>query len=243
MTPRLFWATAAVAVIAIGTAAAPLIGRTPPPPRAVARFAITPTGVATVTEIQNDRELSISPDGTRIAYVGNSGTQLFVRAMDALEPTPIVGDQKGRPRGPFFSPDGQWIGFVEFAAVSKLWKVAISGGPAVPISEFRGQRQGASWGQDGTIVFAAGDSAAGGLWRVSADGGTPTRLTTTDRARGEAGHVFPEFLPDGRSVLFTIIPVTGGVEGASVAIVDIKTGKYKVVLRDRKSTRLNSSHG
>ena len=231
VTPRLFWATAAIAVIAICSTAAAFIGRTPLSPRAVARFELTPRGVATVTEIQNDRELSISPDGTRIAYVGNSGTQLFVRAMDALEPTPIVGDQKGRPRGPFFSPDGQWIGFVEFAAVSKLWKVAISGGPAVPISEFRGQRQGASWGEDGTIVFAAGDSSASGLWRVSADGGTPTRLTRTDRAHGEAGHVFPEFLPGGRSVLFTIMPVTGGVEGASVAIVDLTTGKYKVVLR------------
>ena len=230
-SPKLFWATAAVAVIAMGSAVAAVIGRTPPPPRAVARFALTPTGVATVTEIQNDRELSISPDGSRIAYVGNSGTQLFVRAMDALEAKPIVSELKGLPREPFFSPDGQWIGFVEWAAVSKLWKVAISGGPAVPITEFRGQRQGASWAEDGTIVFSAGDSAAGGLWRVSADGGSPTRLTTPDRGRGEAGHVFPEFLPGGRAVLFTIMPVTGGVGSASVAIFDLKTGTYKVVLR------------
>ena len=52
----------------------------------------------------------ISPDGSRVVYVGNNGTQLFVRALDALEPVAIA---TGQIREPFVSPDGQWVGFVE----------------------------------------------------------------------------------------------------------------------------------
>lgn len=47
---------------------------------------------------------------TRILYIG--GTQIFVRALDQLEPTPIGG--VGQPRHLFVSPDGQWIGYVDF---------------------------------------------------------------------------------------------------------------------------------
>jgi serine/threonine-protein kinase len=94
--------------------------------------------------------------------VGNGGTQLFVRALDALAPVAVF---TGTPRGPFVSPDGQWIGFVDTNAVLK--KVAVTGGPT-------------------------------------------TVLTRPDRAQGELGHIWPEMLPGGRGVLFTIAPQTGG---------------------------------
>jgi hypothetical protein len=55
-----------------------------------------------------DRDLAIAPDGSRLVYVGNRGTQLFVRALDALESVPVF---TGTPRGVFLSPDSQWIGF------------------------------------------------------------------------------------------------------------------------------------
>ena len=37
-------------------------------------------------------------------------------------------------------------------------------------------------------------------------------LTKPDRERGEADHLWPEFLPGGEAVLFTITQVTGGIE-------------------------------
>ena len=75
------------------------------------------------------RDLAITPDGTRVVYVGANGTALFVRALDQLDATPLTG--LGAPYGPFVSPDGQWIGF--FDGVTALKKVAITGGPAVTL--------------------------------------------------------------------------------------------------------------
>ena len=81
----------------------------PVPPR-VSRLTLAPSGAAALTINGIDRDLAITPDGSRVVYVGNNGTQLFVRALDALEPVAVF---TGAPRGPFVSPDGQWIGFVD----------------------------------------------------------------------------------------------------------------------------------
>jgi Tol biopolymer transport system component len=195
----------------------------------ITRFAITPSGPAAVTAIAADRELAITPDGTHIVYVANNGTQLFVRALDQLEPTPLVG--LGTPRGPFLSPDGKWIGFFdESGQTPALKKVAITGGPALPVCRYSGQRQGGTWGEDGTIIFATGDTSSG-LWRVSAAGGEPTMLTRPNRGRGETDHLWPEFLPGGRAVLFTITPTTGGIENSQVAVLDLRTGTQRSLVR------------
>src|SRR4029453_7487386 len=90
----------------------------------VSRFLISPQGATALSTNFVDREIAITPDGSRIIYVGNNGTQLFVRPLDALEPAAIY---KGELRGPFVSPDGQWVGFIQ--SNSALQKVAISGGP------------------------------------------------------------------------------------------------------------------
>jgi eukaryotic-like serine/threonine-protein kinase len=74
------------------------------PPR-VSRLTLAPWGAAALTVGgSNDRDLAITPDGSRVVYVGNNGTQLLVRALDALEPVVVF---TGGPRGLFVSPDGQ----------------------------------------------------------------------------------------------------------------------------------------
>ena len=62
----------------------------PAPPR-VTRTTITPSGVAAVSVDGIGRDVAITPDGTRVVYVGNNGAQLFVRAMDRLEVTALSG--------------------------------------------------------------------------------------------------------------------------------------------------------
>src|SRR5439155_25942996 len=42
---------------------------------------------------------------------------------------------------------------------------------------------------------------------------------------------WPEILPGGRAVLFTIMSQTGGLETAQVAVRDLRTGTQKVLLR------------
>jgi serine/threonine-protein kinase len=207
----------------------------------ITRFAITPSGSAAVTAIAADPELAITPDGTHIVYVGNNGTQLFVRALDQIEPTPLAG--LGAPRGPFLSPDGKWIGFFDNTAgqTQALKKVAVAGGPPLPVCRYSGQRQGGTWGEDDTIIFATGDTSSG-LWRVSEVGGEPTMLTKPNREHGENDHLWPEFLPAGRAVLFTITPTTGGIENSRIAVLDLRTGTQKILVPGGSHAHYVSDH-
>ena len=78
-------------------------------------------------------------------------------------------------------------------------------------------------------MFATDDPSTG-LWRVSADGGEPTVLTTPDAAQRESDHAFPSVLPGGRGVLFTIT-AAGQADNAQVAVLDLKTGQRKTLIR------------
>src|SRR6185295_11452809 len=61
---------------------------------------------------------------------------------------------------------------------------------------------GGAWLPDDTIIFTP--TYSHGLWRVSADGGTPKMITTPNAAEKELGHFWPQILPGGKWVLFTI---------------------------------------
>jgi len=194
-----------------------------PTPR-VSRLQIAAAGAAEVRVGYNDRDLAITPDGSRLAYVGNRGTQIFVRALDTLSPVAVY---TGRPVGLFASPDGQWVGFRDSAGTLK--RVALTGGPAVTLATldtaFPG---GGTWGPDDSIIVASADVATG-LQRVSPSGAVEV-LTRPDPAQGEADHLWPEMLPGGRAVLFTITALTGGLDAARVAILDLETGTSEVLL-------------
>lgn len=75
----------------------------------VVRLAITTSGATSLELSGVDRNLAITPDGSRVIYRGNN--QLLVRALDQLEPTVLSG--LGNPLGPFTSPDGLWVGFFD----------------------------------------------------------------------------------------------------------------------------------
>ena len=199
---------------------------TRPAPSRVTRTMITPPGRRSAHHYWH-----LSRPGDRaqrddiVVYVGANGTRLVVRALDQLQPTVLTG--VGAPSHPFFSPDGQWIAF--FNGNTSLEKVATAGGPAVRVSPLTGSPRGASWGPDDRIIFATLDNSTG-LLRVSANGGEAEALTTPDRAQGEVDHLWPELLPGGEAVLFTIT-MQGGIDQAQVAVLDLRTGERRTVLR------------
>jgi len=193
------------------------------PPR-VTRMTIATPGVAAVS-LNSGRSVAITPDGTRIVYTGNKGTQLFVRPLDQLESTAIYTGVLPLNEV-FVSPDSQWVGFGEGNTIRKI---GLAGGPAQTIVPGVGG-YGAAWAPDDTIIFPTIDKATG-LNRVPAGGGPVTMLTRPDPSHGEQAHVFPEMLPGGRAVLFTITAITGGLAAAQVAVLDLATGTYKVLVR------------
>ncbi len=209
---RLALFTTAALLVGIAVAGASVWWLTRPVPPSVVRSTLITSGSTALVLSVGDRDVTITPDGSRVVYRGNN--QLLVRALNQLEPTVLSG--LGAPSGVFTSPDGQWVGF--FDGFSLLKKVAITGGPPETVCAIQGIPAGATWRADGTIIFAT-NAPAIGLQRVSAAGGEPIVLTKPDRERGEADHLWPEFLPGGEMVLFTITPATGGIETAQVAVL------------------------
>jgi Tol biopolymer transport system component len=199
---RLAWGLALGAIIlAIAASVALFVARSArrPPEQALARFAVTAPGGATV--LTDPSTTAISPDGRKLAFIAvdPDGTcRLWIRSLDSLSAEALPGTQGAFC--PFWSPDSRLLGFF---AGGKLWKVPAVGGPPVTICDAPSGR-GGSWNKEGVIVFAP--EALGPLVRVPADGGEAVEVARPDPARHETGLRFPCFLPDGRHFLYVSLP-------------------------------------
>lgn len=158
--------------------------------------AALPLGSDAKIAIGRGPSIAFSPDGRQIVYVAQAQgkVQLYRRALDSDTVVAISGSDGAS--SPFFSPDGRWIGFF---AGDNLKKVPIDGGAAVTVTDAPSPR-GESWTTDDTIVLTPRDNT--GLWRVSAHGGRQEAVTSL--AEGDASHRWPQVLPGGTHVMFTI---------------------------------------
>jgi serine/threonine-protein kinase len=118
---------------------------------------------------------------------------------------------------------------VGFADGGALKKVTLTGGSPIAFAELKGRLLGATWLPDNTVVFATNDTTTG-LQRVPAVGGPADELTHIDHDRGEADHVWPERLPGGNAVLFTITSQSGGLDAAQIAVLDLRNHSQKMLL-------------
>jgi len=204
-----------------------------PRPVFVSRFAVSAPNKERM-EIYETPNVAFSPDDSRVAYVTVQGstTRLYVRNIDQLQAT-LMPDTEGA-QSPFFSPDGHWIGFFAGGAMKK---VAITGGLPLTICEAPVGR-GASWGRDGSIVF--GRTMSSGLYRVSSNGGTPEAITSLSGAARERTHRWPQILPDGKAVLFTIGTLDSPEYylNARIAVQSLKNkGDRRIVLEGGTNAR------
>jgi DNA-binding winged helix-turn-helix (wHTH) protein/Tol biopolymer transport system component len=166
---------------------------------------------------------AISPDGTRIVYSGPAGAepQLFMRTLDGLQVTPLAGTVGGRQ--PFFSPDGRAIGFVGSGGLMTL---DLASGRLARVSSSGRFSTGGAWGSDGRIY--GGRVAPRGISVVSADGGEPAALTKL--ADKEIAHGWPELLPGGRHLLFSVWE-GDDADDARIEILSLDTAERRTVLR------------
>jgi Tol biopolymer transport system component len=142
-------------------------------------------------------DIAVSPDGRRIAFTATSihdlegEPTLWMQSLDSPLKVRLL-DTEGASL-PFWAPTSDALGFF---AGGGLWTMDLAGTLRKIAVATNGR--GATWSTDGTIVFAAAPFDR--LFRVAASGGVVTAVTTL--AAGEAGHVWPEFLPDGKHFLY-----------------------------------------
>ncbi len=217
------WALAAISTLALFALTLGNMFRAPlPPTRPIARLAVTlpPTGRLAEAFFS---PIALAPDGSRLVYVAYHGasTQLYARAFDSFDAKPITGTEGAE--NPFFSPDGQSVGYF---AEGKMKKVTLSGGAPFTLCNAASNR-GASWVPDNNIVVAL--SGNSGLFEVSAAGGTPKPLTVPDRQMGEISHRWPEILPGGKALLFTLWS-GGSFDDARIVLLSLNTGERRVLV-------------
>jgi serine/threonine-protein kinase len=207
----------AVGALAAGVAVSSLKPWTIPTPSPLARL-VLPLGPD--ERLAGPKPaLAFSIDGTRLAYAATRGDtqQIYIRALDEPDAKPVSGTEGGEQ--PFFSPDGEWLGFF---AGGKLKKVSLRGGSAISLCE-TSSPSGGSWGPDDSIVFAPMDSS--GLSRVSTAGGECLELTKL--GEGEFGHRWPEVLPRGKDVIFTVQQTSAEME---IVVLSLETGERRRLL-------------
>lgn len=148
-----------------------------------------------------------SPDGTRISFLAPgepSGTQIFVRFMDAEGAISQVTRVDQPPTDVKWSPDGAWLGFAMVVPSGPSWSVKLPSPPP-----------GATWTKAPRVVEKLHYRADGRGWLVDgythlfvvpATGGTPRQLTSGEwnvgaRGIGLPGSVGWDWMPDGKSLV------------------------------------------
>jgi len=188
--------------------------------------------------------LALSPDGSRLAYIGGPRSQLWIRARNQLHAIAVPGTEGAT--SPFFSPDGRQVGFLRDYIVQIA---SLGGGPPITVSNSltlpAAQRvgvSGACWGPDNFIYVDAIEDGVG-LLRVEAKpGALPRPFTTLDTALGQIDHAWPDVLPNGKGVLFTVrFRGKNGKIRLSIAVADIPSGKHRVIVDDAMYARYTMS--
>ena len=230
---RLSVALAAVAAVLTGTLAWSLLRPSAPEARPVSRYSIELPVTQRADGIGSN--IAVSPDGTQMVYVGlgdQGGRQLWLRRLDQLQATPIAGTEGALTENPVFSPDGRRVAFYEGEG-GGVSLVSLSGGPPLAIVESGVSPGGLAWGPDGYIYFHVPPTGNGNaLSRVPETSGEVEPFTVLDTAQSEDRHIWPQALPNGRGVLFTVAhqPDTD-VSQYDIAVADMETGEHEVLVR------------
>jgi len=212
---RLVTASPAVWALLAGSVVLAALGwirRGPRPPAPITKVYLQAPGRVRMPVIPH---LAISPDGSRIAFVGLDSLlirRIYIRALDRVDVAPVAGTEGAIQ--PFFSSDGQSIAF---AQDGKLRTVALRGGAVTTLADWE-QALGGTWGTDSTIVFSSG----GSLFRVSATGGPRRSLLP---ARTRRSFVRPAFVPGSRRILAQAVG-----DSAGVVSVGLEDGSVRLVM-------------
>ena len=236
--PRLWKISVIVlTLVVLALAAVILLRRVPNAiPAALIRFDIQPANKSSVN-LTRYPALALSPDGSTLAFLAMSDgiSRIYLRKEDDVEVRALPGTEHASEVA--FSPDGQSLAFIADRA---LKKVSLNG-PVVVLTKVNGDSRGLSWGPNDNLVYSP--AADSGLFLISAGGGEPRQLTTADSKKNERTHRWPQVLPDGKSVIFTVgwLNKPDDYENANIEAVVLSTGERRLILQNASEVRYVSS--
>ncbi len=215
-----------VALIGAGIAIGWLVRSAPPAPEpAVARFtAPLPQGRRMAGRLEP--MLAISPDGQTLAFITND--VLYKRELREEEPVRLA--EVPNACCPVFSRDGNWILFDRNEG--RLgYAVSVEGGSVVDAN---------SRVPDDDLVHGSLREA---IVRRPAGNTAWTPITTVDSTGLEGSHSWPQLLPGGRLLLYTVLGPGMMWNGARVVVQDLETGiRTTVAERATFGRYVNSGH-
>jgi len=228
------WVAAIALAIAVVAGTALYMRRSTPAAIKTVRFTVGPPEKMEFNT--NPAFLSVSPDGSKLAFVtgGAADRKLWIRALDSPTAQALPGTEDAS--NPFWSPDSQFVGFF---ARGEVKKIAISGGPPQTLTQAPsanaagGQSAGGTWSREGMILFTAN----GTINRVSEAGGVSSQVTTLDPSKSEIAHDWPQFLPDGNHFLFLGYGsgTQTGAGSSAVYVASLDSKERKLILNSTTS--------
>ena len=208
-----------IAVVAILAALYGLLGlRRTKPQQNVVRFLVSPPPKVTIQDLDS---LALSPDGSRLAFIGESSDgqkQLWLRPLDSVDAEPLAGTEL--VTSAFWSPDSASLAFF---AGGKLKRIDVRGGAPQTICNSPAGR--GTWSKSGIILI---DGPGAEIYKVPAPGGELEPATQLDRDAQETFHASPQFLPDGRHFIYFVRSSRSENTGIYISSLDSK-GHKRVV--------------
>ena len=172
--------------------------------------------------------LSLSPDGTRLAYTSFSEgkMQLYLRELDQLQ-SRALGPPLENPvfTQLVFSPDGEWLAFTHEDSLKRL---ALNGGVVQSIAE-DAFNWGLDWAADDALLFG---SANFGVAGIDASSGVVQEILSPTSV-GEA-YFWPRFLRGSDVILYTSVPSLLDATGTSLSVqlFDNQTDKSRLLIQN-----------
>ena len=161
----------------------------------------------------DERGAVVSPDGSAVVYSGRNG--IFLRRMNSNKEIQIYPFPASDI--PAWSADGSEILFPE---TDGLVRMPVPNGPVKRITPLAFPTRGTASGPDGSVLVAmfTGKAEGGDLYLVRDNGAGPTRLDMPGLPGGM--FFYPEFLADGKNILFAWARAREGHVGLYLATIE-----------------------
>ena len=196
-------------------------------PSAPVRLTAGPIGFLSLAAIRDDRRLLTIGGGT------HDQIELLRSTPDRKLFFPMI--KLGEIFGANLTPTGDWLALILPGTHAwTLWRSRPDGAERIQLaSDFPGTVDRPRWSPDGTkIVFqGAREGRPWNIYMVAAKGGTTQELLPNDQA-----HEYPDWLPDGESIVYSTSAANQGSPSAD-------SGIFVLDLKTRKATKVPASDG